>query len=82
MGARHVSYGVLVPHYEVVGQALLQTLEQALGEDGWNDTVKEGWAGIYVFVSTSMIRGAKDVAKEQYKQQEQTTTSVAPAVVA
>ena len=82
LGARHVSYGVLVPHYEVVGQALLQTLEQALGKDGWNDTIKEGWTGIYVFVSTSMIRGAKDVAKEQYKQQEQTTTSVAPAVVA
>ena len=81
LGARHVSYGVLPPHYDIVGEALLQTLEQALGKQGWNDTIKEGWTGIYVFISTSMIRGANNVMKEQEQSREGVMAQPAPTPV-
>ena len=57
LGQRHVAYGVLPAHYAVVGEALLSTLEAALG-DAWTATAREGWSEIYSFVSTTMIRGA------------------------
>ena len=64
LGATHVAYGVMKDHYPIVGQALLSTLEAALG-DAWTPNVKEGWTAIYGFVSTTMIAGAK--AKEEEK---------------
>lgn len=33
MGKRHVTYGVKPEHFPIVGKALLQTMEQALGDD-------------------------------------------------
>lgn len=36
MGERHKSYGVVPKHYDMVGEALLWTLEKGLGDD-WND---------------------------------------------
>jgi methyl-accepting chemotaxis protein len=56
LGERHLAYGVIPDHYPIVGQALLSTLEAALG-DGWTPQVKEGWTAIYGFVSTTMIAG-------------------------
>ena len=64
LGARHVSYGVLPEHYPVVGEALLSTLEIALG-DAWTPTAEEGWKGIYSFVSTTMIKGSRLVDAER-----------------
>jgi hypothetical protein len=64
LGARHTAYGVLPSHYDIVGQALLHTLETALG-DAWTDEVKKGWIGVYTFVSTAMIEGAEEYLKEQ-----------------
>lgn len=58
LGRRHKRYGVVVEHYPIVGQALLQTLQMALGDDSWTPTVREGWTAIYAFVSATMIRGA------------------------
>src|SRR5688572_29253509 len=43
LGARHVRYGVQDEHYQIVGEALLWTLEQGLG-DAFTDEVKEAWA--------------------------------------
>ncbi|KAG7373454.1 flavohemoprotein [Nitzschia inconspicua] len=69
LGARHTVYGVLPPHYEIVGQALLHTLEVALG-DGWTDTVKEGWIGVYTFVSTAMMEGAEEYLIENMEEEQ------------
>ncbi|KAL3914454.1 MAG: hypothetical protein SGILL_006096 [Bacillariaceae sp.] len=68
LGARHVEYGVLPPHYDVVGEALLYTLETALG-DAWTEPVKQGWIGVYTFVSTTMIEGAKEYLIEKVKKE-------------
>lgn len=58
LGSKHVAYGVIPDHYPIVGQALLLTLETALGEE-WTPRVKSGWTAIYDFVSATMISGAK-----------------------
>jgi hemoglobin-like flavoprotein len=64
LGARHVHYGVIPDHYPIVGEALLATLEAALGE-AWTPTVKAGWSGIYTFVSTTMMKGARESVREE-----------------
>jgi hemoglobin-like flavoprotein len=71
LGAKHTHYGVLPPHYTVVGQALLYTLETALG-DKWTPQVQSGWEGIYQFVSTTMMEGAEEfLAKREAKGREE-----------
>jgi hemoglobin-like flavoprotein len=65
-GARHVQYGVIPDHYPIVGEALLSTLEAALG-DAWTDGVKLGWSTIFSFVSSTMIKGATAAASDSKK---------------
>jgi Hsp90 protein/Globin len=60
LGARHVGYGVMPEHYPIVGQALLKTLATALGPDKFTAPLKEAWAGVYGFVTSSMLQGANE----------------------
>src|SRR5829696_5886454 len=46
LGARHVKYGVLPEHFDVVGAAVLWTLEQGLGELFTPD-VRDAWAAAF-----------------------------------
>ena len=57
LGAKHVGYGVLPAHYGIVGEALLHTLQTALG-NAWTPTVKKEWTLVYAFLSTAMLAGA------------------------
>lgn len=57
LGKRHSGYGVLEPHYAVVGQALIETLATALGDE-FTDEVKAAWVDVYDVISKSMIEGA------------------------
>lgn len=50
MGVRHVSYGVEKEHYGIVGEALIWTLEQGLGEDFTPET-KSAWVNVYTILS-------------------------------
>ena len=59
LGKRHVGYGVKEEYYDTVGDALLWTLEQGLGED-FTAEVKEAWAEAYKLLASVM----KDAAKE------------------
>ena len=63
LGAKHVGYGVLPAHYEVVGQALLNTLEKGLGEL-WTPEVRAAWSSVYGVVSSTMIAGATEAAEQ------------------
>ena len=54
LGKTHVNYGVEPAHYEVVGEALLATLSDALG-DGYTTEVHEAWAAVWDIVKTTMI---------------------------
>ena len=59
LGRRHVQYGVPDESYATVGQALLWTLEQGLGEEFTPD-VKEAWAITYVTLSNVMLDAAHE----------------------
>jgi hypothetical protein len=69
LGARHVEYGVLPAHYGIVGEALLFTLETALG-DSWTPKIKQGWTDIYGFISTAMMAGADRQLRRKLKRSE------------
>jgi hemoglobin-like flavoprotein len=57
-GARHVDYGVRESHYEVVGQALIEMLEEVLGEH-FDAVTREAWLELYGVISEAMIEGAR-----------------------
>ena len=59
LGARHIRYGVQDEHYQVVGEALLWTLEQGLGA-AFTDDVKEAWALVYAILAETAISGAHE----------------------
>ena len=46
LGKRHVGYGVQLEHYDIVGSALLKTLDQGLGP-AFTPPVKDAWASVY-----------------------------------
>ncbi len=59
LGVRHKDYGVEDSHYDTVGEALLWTLEQGLG-DAWNEEVKSAWTETYVLLSGVMKSAAEN----------------------
>jgi hemoglobin-like flavoprotein len=46
LAVRHVGYGVKVADYDALREALLWTLEQALGED-YRPSVRDAWTACY-----------------------------------
>ena len=62
LGARHAGYGVTAGDYAVVGEALLWTLEQGLGEE-FKPEVRSAWANVYDLLATTMQAGAAEVAE-------------------
>ena len=61
MGRRHVAYGVKDRDYDTVGEALLWTLEQGLGE-AFTAEVKGAWIDTYTLVATTMKTAAAQAA--------------------
>lgn len=59
LGKRHVGYGVKDEHYDTVGEALIWTLEQGLGEDFTPD-VREAWTEAYNFFADVMKEAAHE----------------------
>jgi hemoglobin-like flavoprotein len=56
LGRRHVEYGVQDHQYDLVGEALLWTLQHGLG-DGFTGPVRDAWIEAYAALATIM-RGA------------------------
>jgi hemoglobin-like flavoprotein len=57
LGRRHRDYRIKDADYATVGQALLWTLEQGLG-DAFTPDVREAWAAAYDLVATTMQKAA------------------------
>jgi methyl-accepting chemotaxis protein len=55
LGKRHVGYGVAPKDYEVVGAALLKTLEQGLGS-AFTPAVKAAWTTVYGVMAQAMTK--------------------------
>jgi hemoglobin-like flavoprotein len=62
MGADHVGYGVKERDYNVVGAALIWTLEKGLG-DAFTDEVKNAWGAVYDVLASVMKEGAAEAEK-------------------
>jgi hemoglobin-like flavoprotein len=54
LGKKHVGYGVLEAHYDVVGDALMKTLEQGLG-DAFAPEARRAWEAVYAVVKATMV---------------------------
>lgn len=63
LGQRHATYGVRDEHYDSVGEALIWTLEQGLG-DQWSAEVRDVWCDAYNTVSTVMKHAANDAMQQ------------------
>ncbi|MFA3918739.1 globin domain-containing protein [Ruegeria sp. 2012CJ15-1] len=61
LGQRHAGYGVTADHYDLVGSALLWTLEQALGE-AWTEETYHAWSQAYQLIAEQMLKGAAEGA--------------------
>ncbi|ERN40599.1 hemoglobin-like flavoprotein [Rubidibacter lacunae KORDI 51-2] len=57
LGARHVQYGALPEHYPLVGNTLLKTFSQYLGE-GWTSETEKAWTEAYGVITEVMLDGA------------------------
>ncbi|RUM22992.1 hemin receptor [Rhizobium vallis] len=59
LARRHTGYGVTEAHYPVVGETLIWTLEQGLGDD-FTDDVRQAWLSAYAALSGVMIAAANE----------------------
>lgn len=58
LGAYHHEVGTIKQHYPFVGQALIGTFAEYLGEQ-WNSETENAWLGAYNFISETMLQGAQ-----------------------
>lgn len=58
LARRHKGYGVADAHYPVVGETLLWTLEQGLG-DAFDADLKRAWTTAFTVLSGAMIDAAR-----------------------
>jgi hemoglobin-like flavoprotein len=63
LGRKHAEYGVRDEHYNLVGAALLWTLEQHLKGD-FDAEVETAWSEMYKIVSGKMIEAAHELHHE------------------
>lgn len=77
LGARHLSLGLKLEkaHYDLVGQALLDTLSTALG-DNFTAETKEAWVGVYAIITEKMMEGAAQFEETSPKEDETGSTSL------
>ena len=61
LGVRHLDYGVKTSHYDTVGEALLWTLGQGLGEAFTTD-VMAAWTDVYTLLADTMKSAAREAA--------------------
>jgi hemoglobin-like flavoprotein len=64
LGRRHGGYGVRPEHYDMVGAALLWTLEQGLG-DAFTPELRDAWAEAYTILANVMIDAAEAAEREE-----------------
>jgi hemoglobin-like flavoprotein len=55
MSNRHTGYGVKPAHYEMVGSALLWTLQKGLGAE-WSNDIENAWIACYQSLADTMIQ--------------------------
>ena len=59
LGAYHHEIGTIPEHYPFVGQALLETFAEYLGNE-WDKKTEQAWLNAYNFISEIMLEGAQN----------------------
>jgi chemotaxis signal transduction protein/hemoglobin-like flavoprotein len=59
LGERHIGYGAVPAHYDVVRKVMLQTMAELAG-DLWNDTLHTAWNRALKAISGIMISAAEE----------------------
>jgi len=59
LARRHMDYGVADAHYPIVGETLIWTLEQHLG-DAFTPQIKKAWAAAFTALSNVMMDAAHE----------------------
>lgn len=59
LAASHNAYGAKPEHYAVVGQCLIETLSEGLGER-WNAELEEAWLAVYAALQNAMIKAQNE----------------------
>jgi hemoglobin-like flavoprotein len=57
LAKRHAGYGVQAAHYDKVGAALLQTLDEGLGDE-FTPPVRAAWCEVYGTIAEVMLNAA------------------------
>lgn len=57
LGKAHANKGIVAAHYDVVGQALIDTLQTGLGDEAFTAEVKEAWQSVYGVAKATMLEG-------------------------
>ncbi|KAF7811613.1 non-symbiotic hemoglobin 2 [Senna tora] len=60
LGNVHLKKGVLDPHFEVVKEALLRTIKEAMGEK-WSEDMSNAWAKAYDELGAAIKKEMKEV---------------------
>ena len=63
LGRRHAGYGVEPRHYATVGEALVWTLDQALGE-AFHKDIEDAWRAAYGVLANTMQQAATQREKQ------------------
>jgi len=86
LGKTHVKYGVLPAHFDVVGKALMMTLDQGYASAGISDQltaeVKEAWEQTYAAIAATMIEGMQPEAAPAAEAAAPAEAAAAPAAEA
>lgn len=61
LGEKHVRYGVKPEYFPSMGRALIDTVQETLGEKDFTSDVKADWVEVYGALSYDMIRAQKNV---------------------
>jgi len=64
LGVRHLDYGVKPEHYDIVGEALLATLDETLG-DAFTRPAKDAWTLTYWLLANEMKHAASEAASQR-----------------
>ncbi|NEP63614.1 MAG: HAMP domain-containing protein [Symploca sp. SIO2G7] len=64
LGRRHAGYGVMEEHYAVVGEALLWTLKQGLGDE-FTLPVRRAWEEAFTYLSRIMKEAAAELDRQK-----------------
>ncbi len=65
LGARHVAYGAQAAHYVLVGEALIDTLDQ-LGEAPLDPATRAAWSRFFGWVAATMLAGAEHAQRRAH----------------